>query len=930
MSAVRGWGNGRFVHRLLLLLILLLAFALRVYHLEGQSMWSDEGLSLYRLRQPVPDLLQNRIIVDGVATRDANPPLYFLLLHGWRALAGETVFALRYGGALLALLAAPLIYRLGAAWGARAAGLAAALLLAVSPFHVWQAQVLRNYGLLITLNLLAVYALARFVQDRARPRRWLLLWAAAALLGSYTHYFGFFILAYGAAGLAWTALYRRRAALRRRRRLLWGGLAGLLLLLPALLVALERFRAGRQVDFVYVQPQHVAHHALSAFAVGVSPSLTHPWGLIWPALLLAGMGLVWLWRRDRSTAVLLLGYQLIPLGLLQLLSLVNPLYNGVRHLLIGLPPFVLLMAAGVALPRARAWRAAAWGLGLAALAIQLNWLHAQFTDARLVRDDVRGAAVYLTQHAAAGDLIVLHDTLIGFTFDYYYAGAAPWRAIPLYGQHDPRAAQAELAAAGAAAQGRLWFLTEPAPRTGFPRAALSAWARQSWPLVWARQFPHMWLPVRLEAYAPNPQRAALPPEAAPLEATFANGLALRGAALPATLPAGGEAWLPLFWSRQGAVEGAWTASLRLTGPDGRQWAQSDDPLWAGYPPARWPEGALTAVYQPVRLPAGLPPGAYTLWLRLVDETGADATTTDGRVDVALGVATVTAATAVSALPDFTSQTARLGPLRLLGYRLPATELRPGHLLPLDLFWEARRAPAVDYALRVRLVNGAGATLQETVGPPTRADYPTSQWTVGAPVRGQAAILVPGTAVPDDIFLRLALLDPQGKVVGREVTLSQRPTIRPWPLVTEVPPPATPLTAVFGDPPRIRLHGYELAPATARPGETVALTLTWQALADLTENYLVFVHLTAGDGTIVAQADGAPVNGTRLTLSWRAQEALLDRRALRIPPDAPPGSYTLWVGLYDPDTFARPPVTVEGVTQPDGRLRLATFTIGGAP
>jgi len=918
-----------------LLAIFLLAFALRIYNLEGQSMWSDEGLSLYRLRQPAPELLQNIIVVDGVATRDTNPPLYFLLLHGWRALAGETVFALRYGGALLALLAVPLIYRLGAvlatrlAWPGRAIGLLAALLLAVSPFHVWQSQVLRNYGLLITLNLLAVYALFRFAQDKARPRRWLLLWGAAALLGSYTHYFGFFILAYGAAGIALAALYRWRAALLRRRRLLVGSLVGLLLLLPALLVALERFRAGRQVDFVYVPPQHVAHHALSAFAVGMTPDLTQPWGLIGPALLLAGMGLIWLWRRDWLTAVLLLGYLLIPLGLLQLLSLLNPLYNGPRHLLMGLPPFVLLMAAGVALPRARRWRAAAWSLALAALAIQLTWLHTQFTDARLVRDDVRGAALYLTQHAAADDLIVLHDTLIGFTFDYYYAGAAPWRAIPLFSQQDPAAAQAELAAAGAAAQGRLWFLTEPAPRTGFPRAALSDWARQNWPRLGARQFAHLWLPVRLEAYAPNPLRDALPPQAAPLEATFANGLALRGAALPATLPAGGEAWLPLYWTRQENVDAPPTVSLRLTGPDGRLWAQSDGLLWPEYPPARWPEGALVAVYQPVALPAGLPPGAYTVALRLVDAAGADVPTLDGRVDVALGAVELTSAEA-AAWPDFTPQTARLGPLRLLGYRLPATELRPGHLLPLDLFWEARRAPAVDYRLRARLVNGAGVVLQEMVAPPTRADYPTSRWTPGTLVQGQIELLVPGTAVSDDIFLRLALLDPHGNLVGREVTLSQTPTIRPWPLVTEVPPPATPLTAVFGDPPRIRLHGYELAPAAARPGETVALTLTWQALADLTENYLVFVHLTAGDGTIVAQADGAPVNGTRLTLSWRAGEALLDRRALRIPPDAPPGSYTLWVGFYDPDTFARPPVAVEGVTQPDGRLRLATFTIGDAP
>ncbi len=928
--------------------ILLLAFALRLYQLEGQSMWSDEGLSLYRLRQPVSLILQNSIIVDGINGRDTNPPLYFLLLHGWRALTGESLFALRYGGVLLALLAVPLFYRVGRLFMPRRAALLATFLLAISPFHIWQSQELRNYGLLITLNLLATYALFRFAQGHAW--RWLLLWVTAVLLGSYTHYFGFFIAAYGAAALLFLALCQWRASLLQLARQQWRWLlaagAGALLLLPALLVALERFRAGQQVDFAYIPAATVAHHALSAFAVGISPILSHPWHLIGAALLLALLGVVLLARRHWPTAVLLLSYQLIPLALLQLLSLFNPLYNGTRHLLIGLPPFLLLLAAGAALPMPalrqtfsfsqeveRLIRLLRAGVLITAVAIQLNALHNQFHAPQFVRDDVRGAALYLTQHARANDLIVLHDTLIGFTFDYYYQGAAPWRAIPLYGQMDVAAAQAELAQAGAQIGqqgGRLWLLAEPLPRTGFPRRTLLEWARQQWPLLWARQFPHMWLSVRLEAYAPQPVLAQLPPQATPLDVAFANGLALRGLEQKETWQAGEDVWLRLFWSRQAEVEAnLLMLSWRLTGPDGAVWAQLDQPLWPDYPPHRWPSGALVMRDLPLALPVGLPPGAYDLTLRLTTLEGETIGLADGRIEASSGTVQMTAGAAnppARQLPPMTRQTADLGPLRLLGYRLPALELRPGHVLPLDLFWQAQRAPREAYHLRLRLTDGAGAVLQEAIMPLTRADYPTALWQAGEVVQGRGELLVPGTAVADDSLLRLALITPQGRVVGREITLNQRPTIVPWPLQTELPPIPQPLDAQFGAA-QVRLHGYALEPPTPTPGNWQALTLIWQAQQNISENWLVFVHLSNAQEQVVAQTDGIPVQGTRLTVSWRAAEVLLDERALFVPADLPPGAYTLWVGLYDPETGARLPVSGADADVANGRVRLATFRWG---
>ena len=235
-----------------LLLLLMLAFALRLYDLDGQSMWSDEGLSLYRARLPLGDIFANRIVVDGVPTTDTNPPFYFLLLHGWRRLVGESVFLLRFLGILMATVAIPLIYLMGRLLGGAAVGLVAALLLTISPFHVWEAQLLRNYGLLLTLNLFSIYGLFRFLLA-GRQRRWLVLWLAGALVGIYTHFFGFFLFAFGLASLSLFALATPRGRSLLRRRAFWLPVAlAILLAVPIVPLAWSRFRAGQQIDFDHV------------------------------------------------------------------------------------------------------------------------------------------------------------------------------------------------------------------------------------------------------------------------------------------------------------------------------------------------------------------------------------------------------------------------------------------------------------------------------------------------------------------------------------------------------------------------------------------------------------------------------------------------------------------------------------------------------
>jgi hypothetical protein len=112
--------------------------------------------------------------------------------------------------------------------------------------------------------------------------------------------------------------------------------------------------------------------------------------------------------------------------------------------------------------------------------------------------------------------------------------------------------------------------------------------------------------------------------------------------------------------------------------------------------------------------------------------------------------------------------------------------------------------------------------------------------------------------------------------------------------------------------------------TARPGDPVALALTWQTHTALDTPYTVFVHLIEpGNPVPVAQQDGQPVGGLKPTTTWVPGQAVLDRHAVILPThlDEEPGQLDILVGLYDPATLERLPVDGGGDSVLIGRLTI---------
>jgi hypothetical protein len=148
----------------LVIFITLIGGGLRVFLLDNKGMWLDETFSVWLANHSVVDMLQ------WIVKIDQHPPLYYLLLHYWIAHNGDTPYYVRLLSALFGTGTIPMIYLIGKRMSGVVMGLAAAVILALSPFNIRFAQETRMYTLLTFNAAVAIYALVRLLTDSRSVR----------------------------------------------------------------------------------------------------------------------------------------------------------------------------------------------------------------------------------------------------------------------------------------------------------------------------------------------------------------------------------------------------------------------------------------------------------------------------------------------------------------------------------------------------------------------------------------------------------------------------------------------------------------------------------------------------------------------------------------------------------------------------------------
>jgi hypothetical protein len=385
--------------------------------------------------------------------------------------------------------------------------------------------------------------------------------------------------------------------------------------------------------------------------------------------------------------------------------------------------------------------------------------------------------------------------------------------------------------------------------------------------------------------------------------------------------------LSLYWSAPQSLEQAYRFTISLTDDKGYSWASLDYVPYDGtYPPAQWPTGSLVRDDVDIDVPPGTPPGCY--WVN-VSVYPADRNSPalpvraleNGRllgliVPVAeVGVARPDTPPAMADLSIAQHTGARYGPLALLGHDYRGGTYQPGDVIQLDTYWRAARAPRQDLTLALQLVDAEGQVRTSRPIAPVEG-YPTSQWQRGEIVQGKHRFRFPLDAPAGDYELWLAA----GDGGTRSIWPWRGPRVRLDRLMLvaldddpayEVPPIEHERTANLDD--RVELLGYDLDQSTVQPGGVVSCTLYWRGLQEMEQNYTVFTHLTAADGTTWGQWDNEPQRGQLPTTRWIPGQVIADPYQIPVSPDAPAGPLTLQVGMYDRRTMLRLPVLDESGT-----------------
>ena len=326
------------------LFLTLAGITMRFYRLGNQSLWTDEVASLATARLPLPQMAEES------AAESNSLPTYFLLL---RAVVGESSGNVEFRARLLSALAGglsiPVLIGVVYFWRRKwSPALAAGLLLAVNPLHLWYSQEVRAYAVMLFFGLLMLlaYELARL----SRRPWWWVAYGLSALAAVALHKTALVFPVVCTLWHGWEVLRKKGRILELAAPVVTLALALCVLLLKSHPPPPELGRSSSILEIAYTFMTFVGGYSFG-------PSLTdlqsygawgavsrHPVqvGILGVVLLLLALACLLNWDRllrSKEAALLLLS-----VGVVAVAGLVTGFPYNIRYTLPALLAFVALVA----------------------------------------------------------------------------------------------------------------------------------------------------------------------------------------------------------------------------------------------------------------------------------------------------------------------------------------------------------------------------------------------------------------------------------------------------------------------------------------------------------------------------------------------------------------------------------------------------------
>ncbi len=247
-------------------------------------------------------------------------------------------------------------------------------------------------------------------------------------------------------------------------------------------------------------------------------------------------------------------------------------------------------------------------------------------------------------------------------------------------------------------------------------------------------------------------------------------------------------------------------------------------------------------------------------------------------------------------------------IELVGYEVGVSDVQAGSVVPLTLYWRCLEEMDRNYGLRIQILGTNARVYGDLSLHPGHGSLPTSLWKQGD-VFGETyqVPLAEDIPTPSLAHIRVSFLadgsspdpldaldddgNPTEAAFGRLVVRARQELQVEHPIYYELGGKAA-------------LIGYGIDFTAERQ---LTVTLFWQALAEMEEDYTVLFHLVDEDGELVTQRDGQPNGGLTPTSIWKAGEVIRDEYVISLPTAPQEGHYSVRIGLYDLRTMERLPV-----------------------
>jgi len=649
------WQRG---NRPTILFLLLLAFWLRTYHLDDQALRGDEAATVLYSALPVTDLWELSRVTDP------HPPLYYLMLHPWQWLVGESAWAMRFAGVMASTLAIAAFYTLAQQTLRQSIyTLPAAALLAINPLQIWLAQDIRSYPFMTLLGLLSSWLLWLALHPRSHqlpmtndqllitnyalrtthyelhstphPSRLTFyvlrftLYVLFTVACFYIHYYTAFLIAFQALFV----LLNIRRFWARRWAWLASQLAIGLLIIPGLILAYN-FIGQAAGGIEKIPTLDILRLASTALLTGFT--IADAWGL-WLSLLLLPVwlnGLVALVRRDFKTGSFWGLFFAVPVLGVIALAIDRPFFKE-RFLIQAQPAFELLLAVGfITLTQKTQFpkklnpslRFTFYVLRFTPLALllyaNLLTLSNYFIDPAYAKAPPwRHYHNYVRRHLQPEDVMLTNFPEAAVS--YYSPNGLPFYVVPVERDRSLDFRLEETAKI-ANAYRRIWFL--PLLRQGFDEEGeVLNWLDRHADRVDQTFFPVYHLNLYLSPPAIESLLISQP-------ATFAHGVHLRGYQVldekgRSRLTPPSETTseyllvlepedsfnLSLYWLADGPTPVPYTVFVHLIAADGfNRVGQDNQPVWGSYPTTAWSPGEKVTDKYRLTIPPGAPPGDHRL------------------------------------------------------------------------------------------------------------------------------------------------------------------------------------------------------------------------------------------------------------------------------------------------------------------------------